>query len=163
MVGVDLMKQAASELWAEAAARGLLFAGVIQQAASPGNLSQLQIRNPPASGKILYVASIRAYASVATIARIGRSDAALGTDVTTFGTMALGSGKVAMADLNRAVAASGIFTSGGHVFEVNLAAVSEIIDPRFPFRLPPGVGLVIEATAVNVALAANLIWSELDA
>jgi len=167
MVGTDLMNQALSELWAEAVARDLLFSGAIQQGASSGNLSQLQIKNPAASGKQLYVVNLRLNSGGATFARMGRSDAVLGTDITTFGTMALGSGKASVADLNRGVvaSASGLFAISGYIREVDVdpAADTEAIHPRFPFRLPPGVGLVVEATVANLALGASILWVELDA
>jgi len=164
-VGTDLMKQAASELWAEAVARDALFSGTLQQGPSAGNLSELQIKNPAGSGKMIWIAHLSVNSGGGTLARIGRHDTVLGTDVTTFGTMALGSGKSSVADLNRGVAAAGVFASGGYIREIDVdpAKDTDAFPRGFAFRLPPGVGLLIEASVVNIGLGANLIWAELDA
>lgn len=130
------------DLWAEAIALDRLFSGTIQQGASIGNASQLQLRNPAGSSRHFFIIGLDINATLATSARIGRHDTALGTNVTTFGNMALGFGSGSEADLNRAAGAAILTTNYIREVDVDLNTETRTIDPRFPFHLAPGIGLL---------------------
>jgi len=149
-----------SPLWLDALRDGLAFAHGKLVAALAANFSEVQLKNPAASGVIVLVYKINVGAPAGVTVQLRRHDADLATDAGAGTNLQIGGAAAA-----------------AHVFTDQLAAASGTLiselhrptntDPqRFPSwcaELDAGEAIVITTDAVNQAVSAEFFWIELPA
>jgi len=159
----SILTQARSGLWADAVADNHMFSGWARVSPSI-NFGQVMILNPAASGKQVYIFSVRANMSGTGITMgMGLRTAALATPVTTIGTLTPGSGRLAVSTMSKSTGGSSLITTQ-YQSHLTLAGEFELLQPHTVVHLTPGgQGWIVGNTSgVFADINVIFVWAELN-
>lgn len=152
-----LTSTTSTEKWLAALAAGQAFAANGAIAASPGNISIAQLKNPVGSGKTLLVRTTFITISVAGLMAIGLYDVDLTSDGGA-GINLLSGGAAGVAHFRFQQPAAGVGTT---ILQFSLQA-NTVFTPPFEWfaQLAPGQGLITWPLTVNVQNTTCFQWLE---
>lgn len=137
---------------------GKTFGGLIQSAFSAGQLAHVQLFNPAASGKTLFVVKVVVFVTTGFNFRIGGLATALTTASGASGNLKLG-GSGPVAQLRRQSNAGSL----GSAFWAAPVLANTHLDFDFsltPIAIAENNGLLLRSDTVDVNFDANFIWIE---
>lgn len=148
-----------SDRWFNDLRNGRCFGGYGTAGPTVGEYTHVQLYNPANSGVNLLVRACRFQPmGSSSNARLAQYDTPLTTVNTTVKNL-LGSGAAPHAEIRGATNVAEL----GNAFFVMAAPTtspSEFLD-TWTYEIAPGSGLVVRATAVNIGISVNFIWSEI--
>lgn len=148
----------AEERWFTEIRRGRGFVGGVFNGASAGNFSEIQLRNPAASGVTLLVRDIVLTVSATNHIDLRDHDAALATLGAT-GTNLLKGAAAANGQVRTATPAA---RDGTVILSFRLAGDTPLRPvPDWLFELGAGEGFLFTPNVVNVGLTATFAWIEI--
>lgn len=139
---------------------GFAFYGVMSLGAVAGEYANLQILNPAASGKVIYLDRIVVATSGAVTIDAGQYNTALAVEAGTPVNAKVGGAASAMSLLRQSVVAELVY-AGAQYVQVPIAANApyEILLPR-PILLSAGQGVVIRSRSPATTIYGNMEWRE---
>lgn len=137
-------------------ANGFAFVGFGSQVAVAGEYSHVQLKNPAASGKVLFIDSIEANIAASNGIQVSHYDADLTTLVGQAKSNDVG-GTDSTAQIRRA---TNVALLGSNIRGDDTGPGRKIFDYDFPLRLGEGEAIVVAVTTANVQLNALFKFRE---
>jgi len=157
-----LALQAHTTLWGSEIVNDRVFCGAFLRAAVASQYGKIQLLNPVGSNRVVYVMYVNPIPQTLMSIRIGRYDTALGTNLTTVSNTAL-DGAAPVATLNSDASVTQELAASYFAVTRSIAngAWSGLMPlTHIPFRLTPGMGIMLEGDTVNIAFQGSIYWAE---